>query len=163
MDHPGAAPSVLFVCLGNYIRSPVCEGLLRTLVDPAVVVDSAAVTYDDIGQHPHPHAREIARAHGFDISAHVSRIVAKEDYDRFTVIVSLEPSVKRALVSQKPGKCRAHIVEFIPGRVVRNPWASPYRDFELMYGQIEAGMAKFIKREIPERFLKNDGNSDRVS
>jgi protein-tyrosine phosphatase len=148
-------PSILFVCLGNYIRSPVCEGLLRTLVDPAVVVDSAAVTYNDIGKKPHKHAQEIARVHDFDISTHISRIITKEDFDRFDVIVSLEPSVQRAINSRKPAKCKARIVEFVPRRVIRNPWASPYREFEVMYGQIEAGMTKFIAREIPKQFRKN--------
>jgi protein-tyrosine phosphatase len=150
----GTAPSVLFVCLGNYIRSPVCEGLLRTLVDPAVVVDSAAVTTNDIGKHPHAHAQEIARAHGFDISAHVARLVSAADFSRFSVLVALEPCVKRALVEQKPAKCRAHIAELVPGKAILNPWASSYRDFEIMYHQIEVGMAKFIAREIPKQFRK---------
>jgi protein-tyrosine phosphatase len=148
------APAVLFVCLGNYIRSPICEGLLRTLVTPDVFVDSAAVTYDDIGSTPHPHAQKVARLHGFDISGHVSRLITAEDFARFDVVVSLEPSVQRALVSRKPPKSNARVVEFVPGVCVRNPWASPYREFELMYNEIQQAMPKFIGKEIPVKFRK---------
>jgi protein-tyrosine phosphatase len=148
------APSVLFVCLGNYIRSPVCEGLLRKLVRPEVIIDSAAVTNDDIGSRPHQHAQKISQLHGFDISSHVSRLIRKDDFNRFDIIVSLEPSVQRSLLSQKPANSNARIVEFVPGGRIRNPWAAPYSEFELMYGEIEKGMADFIVREIPESFRK---------
>jgi protein-tyrosine phosphatase len=148
------APSILFVCLGNYIRSPICEGLLRTLVGTAVVVDSAAVTHHDIGRHPHRHARAIATIHGFDISAHVARMVTQEDFDRFDVLASLEPSVQRTLAARKPAKCRGRIVEFVPGKTVYNPWSDPYSGFERMYAEVESGMRKFIAREIPKQFLR---------
>jgi protein-tyrosine phosphatase len=148
------APAVLFVCLGNYIRSPICEGLLRQLVQPQVTVDSAAVTRDDIGSHPHQHAQKISKIHGFDISSHISRLIRRDDFDRFDVIVSLEPSVYRSLVSQKPPNSKARVVEFAPGVGIRNPWASPYSEFELMYKEIEAGMTNFIAREIPAPFRK---------
>jgi protein-tyrosine phosphatase len=87
------APAVLFVCLGNYIRSPVCEGLLRKLVQPQVIVDSAAITTDDLDSRPHKFAQKISRKHDFDISSHIARLIRPDDYDRFDVIVSLEPSV----------------------------------------------------------------------
>jgi protein-tyrosine-phosphatase len=148
------AAAVLFVCLGNIIRSPTCEGLLRTLVTPDVVVHSAAVTADDLGSHPHRHVQRVCREHGFDISSHVARMVTPRDFAAFDVIVSLEPSVQRSLVKQAPQLCTAAIVEFVPGSRISNPWASPYPDFVTMYGQIEAAMPAFVEKNIPREYRK---------
>jgi protein-tyrosine phosphatase len=146
--------SILFVCLGNIIRSPTCEGLLRTLVQPSVLVDSAACTRGDLGQSPAEHAETICKEHGFDISSHVSRLITDDDFRKFDLIVSLEHYVHTCLEEMRPPGSRASIVEFVPGKDIDNPWWAPYEQFERMYAQIEAGMGPFIKKHIPQHLQK---------
>lgn len=146
--------SVLFVCLGNIIRSPTCEGLLRTLVKPSVTVDSAAVTRDDLGQHPHREVQRLAKEHGYNISNHVSRLITQQDYQKFDLIVALEPYVFSCLKRKAPSNSKAKLCEFAPGVAIANPWCGDRDDFVEMYQEIEEWMPKFIEANIPQSFLK---------
>ena len=75
--------SVMFVCLGNIIRSPLSEGLFRKIVNNyadqsnnnKILVDSSAVGSYDLGQHPVDFSQQIALENGFDISKHVSKLI----------------------------------------------------------------------------------------
>jgi protein-tyrosine phosphatase len=147
-------PRILFVCLGNIIRSPLCEGLLRHLVLPAVTIDSAAITNHDLGQHPAEHAQTIARKNGFDISSHISRLVTPADYRRFDIIVALEGYVYRGLLRMQPQGSKAIVRQFVACVNIANPWASRYADFEKTYKQIEGGMGPFIEECVPTQYRK---------
>ena len=142
--------SVLFVCLGNIIRSPLCEGLFRKYTGGKIEVDSAAVTYDDLGQHPHPLAQRIASEHGFDISGHVSRLISVHDFSSYKYIVSLEPYVYNRLKKMQPPRTPAKIVELIPKTTVINPWCGDYKDFRDMFNQINPAMKSFISMFIQQ-------------
>jgi protein-tyrosine phosphatase len=109
---------------------------------------------DDIGQHPADHAQTICKKHGFDISRHVSRLITADDYRKFDLIVSLERDVHETVLEMRPPGSTATIVEFVPGKDIDNPWWAPYKQFEKMYGQIEAGMKEFIQRNIPQNLRK---------
>ena len=149
--------SVLFVCLGNIIRSPTCEGLFRKLTNNQYVVDSAAVTEDDLNQHPSQHAITVSKEHGFYISNHISRLITKEDFERFNIIVSLEYSVQRELERLKSRinpSSNALIVPFAD-RDIPNPWFCGYKDFVRMYAIIEEKMNVFIKKYFPEVKIEN--------
>jgi protein-tyrosine phosphatase len=146
--------SVLFVCLGNVIRSPTCEGLLRTRVQPSVFVDSAACTRHDVGQNPEDHAQTVCKEHGFDISRHVARMITDDDFQKFDLIVSLESFVHDSLEEIRPPGSRATLCEFIPGVDVDNPWWQPYSAFVKMYNQIENGMNAFLDAHVPREFRK---------
>ncbi|OHS99186.1 low molecular weight phosphotyrosine protein phosphatase [Tritrichomonas foetus] len=145
-------PSVLFVCLGNIIRSPICEGLLKHRTH-GLVIDSAACTRDDLNQHPNKHAQRISKEHGFDISTHVSRLITDADFKKFDIVVSLENYVQRRLQQMKPKDATCQIVRFA-SYDIDNPWASPYRDFVPMYGQIERAMDEFIEKYIDKAYIK---------
>ena len=141
--------SVLFVCLGNVIRSPLCEGLLKKHAKGKLVIDSAATFNYNIGEQPAENAQKLARMHGFDISGHRARKIGKNDFAKYDLIVSLEPYVKRRLDQMKPPNSRATVVEFVPGTKIANPWGLPLPDFVSMYAQIEAGMHAFIATYFP--------------
>ena len=148
-------PSVLFCCLGNIIRSPLCEGLMRHRYGDQVIVDSAAVTTDDIGRHPQENAQLIAKRHGFDISSHVARLITKQDFEKYDIIVALAADVYSELKYMKPNKCRAKIVEFAPRVSIINPWYEPINRFEAMFDQIEKYWPDFIKNNFPNLVRKN--------
>jgi len=142
--------SVLFVCLGNVIRSPICEGLFRKLTNGEVRVDSCAVLRDaDENEHPEAFATKVAQEHGFDISNHLSRIINEQDFRDYTYIVSLEPDVFHLLNRKKPNDCRCVIIELAPDRAISNPWKCPYKYFIPMYKDIAECMDVFINKYFP--------------
>ena len=145
--------SVMFVCLGNIIRSPTCEGLLRTLVTNDVFVDSSAVTRDDLGQHPHRYAQQVCQRHGFNISSHVSKLITNDDFNNFDLIVSLEGYVLSRLKAKKPKNSKSKIVSFSKYDI-SNPWCGDLQDFIDMYGEIEEAMQSFVKNYIPPEYIK---------
>jgi protein-tyrosine phosphatase len=149
-DPQMSSKSVLFVCLGNVIRSPLCEGLLKTRVIPgSVTIDSAAVTTNDLDCAPAANAQTIAREHGFDISDHISRLVCDADFDNFDLMVAMEPSVQKTLLCMKPNGSKTQIIELVRGVPIPNPWHKPYNAFVSMYEKIEPAMEQFIQEYIP--------------
>ena len=89
--------SVLFVCLGNICRSPLAEGVFRSVVEERgeagnYWIDSAGTGGWNAGSAPDPRSIRIAAAHGIDISGQTCRQVADEDFERFDLIFGMDGS-----------------------------------------------------------------------
>ncbi|TIV08257.1 MAG: low molecular weight phosphotyrosine protein phosphatase, partial [Mesorhizobium sp.] len=72
--------SVLFVCLGNICRSPLAEGVLRTVWAERgrgrdMLLDSAGTGGWHAGQEPDRRSIAVAPRHGVDISGQRARKV----------------------------------------------------------------------------------------
>ncbi len=72
--------SILFVCLGNICRSPLAEGVFRTVWaergrGPDILLDSAATGGWEVGSPPDPRSIAVAMRYGIDISAQRARKV----------------------------------------------------------------------------------------
>jgi protein-tyrosine phosphatase len=85
---------VLFVCYGNICRSPVAEGVFRTLVAEAglsdqIECDSAGTASFHIGQLPDRRTRENALEHGITLT-HRARRLLGEDLAQFTYFVAMD-------------------------------------------------------------------------
>lgn len=79
------------VCLGNICRSPLAEGILKSMVDSETVyVDSAGTGGYHIGEAPDPRSIAIAKKNGIDISNQVCRKFIPEDFTRFDVIYVMD-------------------------------------------------------------------------
>ena len=142
--------SVLFCCMGNIIRSPLCEGLFKNIMGDDYIVDSCAVTEDDLGVSPEENSCIIAKREGFDISNHISRLITKKDFYNFDLIVGLDQWVTNELKNMKPKDSSSLVVDLIPKKSVLNPYKQPLKNFEQMYEQIKPGMINFIKTYFPE-------------
>ncbi|MFT6996073.1 MAG: protein-tyrosine phosphatase, partial [Maribacter sp.] len=58
---------VLMVCLGNICRSPLAEGILKSIVNTEdVFVDSAGTGGYHLGHSPDPRSIEVAKSNGID-------------------------------------------------------------------------------------------------
>lgn len=88
---------ILFVCLGNICRSPLAEGVFRTLLreqglEGEFQVDSAGTGSWHNGEPPHPGSVDVAGRHGIDISAQRSRQVRGSERGDFDWWVAMDRS-----------------------------------------------------------------------
>lgn len=124
--------SILFVCLGNICRSPLAEGVLRTVLAERgldVLLDSAATSGWEVGSAPDPRSIAVAGRHGIDISGQMARKVTAEDFHRFDLILGMDRSNVRDLRALAPAAMRDRVhlfLEFADGNARDVP--DPYYD-----------------------------------
>jgi protein-tyrosine-phosphatase len=87
---------ILFVCLGNIVRSPVAEALFLQKVselglDGKYGADSAGTSSFHIGEAPDSRMRQTAARHGLEYSGR-SRQVTARDLETFDLIVAMDGS-----------------------------------------------------------------------
>ncbi len=82
---PAEQLRVLILCTGNSARSQMAEGILRTLSQGTIEVQSA-------GMHPagvHPLAVEVMREINIDISGQRSKSVAEFEQQQFDTVITV--------------------------------------------------------------------------
>jgi protein-tyrosine phosphatase len=82
---------ILFVCLGNIIRSPLAEHMFAHLAEKAGVadkyyVDSAGTSAYHIGEQPDSRMRRVAAQNGLQYDGRAKQF-QEDDYDRFDFII----------------------------------------------------------------------------
>lgn len=92
---------ILFVCLGNIIRSPLAEHAFRQAAEQAGAedryqADSAGTAGWHTGEQPDPRMRKTAAAHGLEYDGR-ARQVSKQDFEDFDLIVAMDSSNYRSL------------------------------------------------------------------
>ncbi|HET9122717.1 MAG TPA: low molecular weight protein-tyrosine-phosphatase [Acidiferrobacteraceae bacterium] len=86
---------VLFVCLGNICRSPMAEGIFRSLVtqqglEQRIEIDSAGTHAYHVDEPPDRRAQAALRARGMDISGLRGRQVSAADFLRFDYVLAMD-------------------------------------------------------------------------
>jgi protein-tyrosine phosphatase len=104
----GRAIRLLFVCLGNICRSPIAEGVMRTLVEQAglqdrIGLDSAGTGAWHVGNPPDTRAVEAARARGVELTG-LARQIRREDFDYFDLMIALDSENLRELRRLAPSR-----------------------------------------------------------
>ncbi|MCV0394433.1 MAG: low molecular weight phosphotyrosine protein phosphatase [Rhizobiaceae bacterium] len=98
--------SILFVCLGNICRSPLAEGVFRTVAAErgldGLRIDSAGTGDWHEGERPDPRAIAIAAHHGIDISRQRARKQNRADFDAFDLILAMDRSNLDIVRAQAP-------------------------------------------------------------
>lgn len=101
---PGAR-SLLFVCYGNIIRSPMCEALMnRRLVDSpdlGVSVGSAGL-HAVLGRSAHPWAIAAAKRFGIHLEDHRAKMLSLEMVDQAEVIFVMDYQNQVQLLTRHP-------------------------------------------------------------
>ena len=139
---------LLFVCLGNIIRSPLAEQLFSELsrqpgATDKYTVDSAGTGDWHSGESPDPRMIETAKKHGLTLDG-TARQVRPGDLDSFDLILAMDESNRAGLLQlartpAQRGKIRM-LREFDPQRDdldVPDPWYGGRGDFEQTYQIIE--------------------------
>jgi low molecular weight protein-tyrosine phosphatase len=93
---------LLFVCLGNIIRSPLAENLFRFQAEQAGVddkysVDSAGTADYHVGEPPDSRMQRTAELHGVNDSG-IARQIQESDFDEFDWIIAMDRSNRRDLL-----------------------------------------------------------------
>ncbi len=95
---------ILAVCAGNICRSPAAEAAIRREAAERgiqVEVDSAGTGSWNIGEGPNPQAMAAGDRFGLQIEGRARKLIAA-DFDRFDVIVAMDRSNLRDVLSLAP-------------------------------------------------------------
>lgn len=140
---------VCFVCLGNIVRSPLGESMLRHLADEAGAghkyeVDSAGTSSWHVGEQPDSRMRRVARDHGLVYSGR-SRQFVPEDLDSFDIIIAMDTTNKKNILNLSSTSSHHQKVflmrDFDPyagsNKSVPDPYYGGIDGFEEVYGIVE--------------------------
>lgn len=144
-EHDNQSVRVLFVCLGNICRSPMAEGVFRSMVEAAgaaerVIIDSAGTSDYHAGHSPDQRAQRTLRARGIDISHLRARQVTAADFEAFDQIFAMDQTNLEKLLSRAPAEHRDKIRLFLdlaPDAGVREV-PDPYFGGEEGFGHVLA-------------------------
>ncbi|MEK1891168.1 MAG: low molecular weight protein-tyrosine-phosphatase [Phyllobacterium sp.] len=149
--------SVLFVCLGNICRSPLAEGVFRSVLAGegkhlSVEIDSAGTNGYHTGEAPDRRSIHVARNHGIDISDQRCRQLTHRDFTRFDLLVGMDRANMATIATRRPGGGTATIGlfnEFALGdpAEIPDPYYGSDADFERVYRMVLAaskGLSKLF-------------------
>lgn len=117
---------VLMVCLGNICRSPLAEGLLRSKVDPdLVLVDSAGTANYHIGKRPDERSIAVASKYGIDISHQRCRKIVPSDLEIYDHIYAMDKSNYQKIVSLSQKVAHHCKIRLLMEETASPPWEVP--------------------------------------
>ena len=143
---------VLFVCWGNICRSPMCEFVLKDMVEKRGIsndfhIESAATSTEEIGNPVYPPAKAELARHGIGCAGKTARQMHRDDYDKWDYIIGMErlnmSYMHRILGGDPEGKVSL-LMDFT-GRSedIDDPWYTG--DFGGVYKQIVRGCEALLE------------------
>lgn len=87
--------NVLFVCLGNFARSPMAEAMFRQMVISAgleaqIKIDSAATSDWEVGSRPHHDTQEQLNQHNIPFDGIIARQITAKDFKWADYIITMD-------------------------------------------------------------------------
>ncbi len=142
---------VMFVCHGNICRSPMAEMILKHLVRErgltGYVIDSAAVSREEIGNPVYPPARRELAAHGIRCEDHRARQITAADYDHWDYLIGMDMSnINRMLriFGGDPAHKVYRLMDFTGKSAdVSDPWYSDR--FDICYRDVLEGCEALLR------------------
>ena len=140
---------ILFVCLGNIVRSPLAENLFRHLaqqreLDSTYEVDSAGTSAYHIGDPPDARMRRTAAGYGLDYDGS-ARKIRTHDFDNFDLIVAMDLTNRENLIALARNKDDQEKIRLMrefdpqapPEAEVPDPYYGGMDGFEKTYAIVE--------------------------
>ncbi len=137
---------ILFVCLGNYCRSPMAEFGMKDLVRRAgpedqFLIASAATSREEEGNPVYPPARRKLAEHGISCAGKTARPLCRADYDQYDLLIGMDNANLRAMehICGGDSQGKMHLLLEYAGRSgqVADPWYTG--DFEATWQDVLAG------------------------
>jgi protein-tyrosine phosphatase len=139
---------ILMVCMGNICRSPTAAGVVRHVLASRaphlkIEIDSAGTHDYHVGEPPDRRSIAAARRRGIDLSALRARIVRREDFGYYDLILAMDEENLRMLQQQAPSEAHSRIrlmMEFAPNAVMRavpDPYYGGPQGFEQVLDLLE--------------------------
>lgn len=135
--------SILFVCLGNICRSPLAEGLMRSIQTQYQLnfhLDSAGTSGYHRGEAPDSRTRANALKNGIDLSQLKSRQFVHEDLSRFDRIFVMDRNNLRDIHMNFKESNQLHKLSLLPhpekkGESIEipDPYYGTENDFENVF------------------------------
>ena len=137
---------ILFICHGNICRSPMAEFMMKDLVkkegqEDRFLIESAAVSREEIGNPVYPPAREMLARHGISCAGKRARQMTVQDYEEYDLLIAMDRSnltrMERICGRDTQGKIYL-MMDFTsrPGEVA-DPWYTG--DFTATWRDLEEG------------------------
>ena len=145
---------ILFVCTGNICRTPMAEGVFRSMarqagLESAFTVDSAGTYGGHAGEPPSRLAIEAAARRGYDISGLRARPVVAADIARFDQVLAMDRGHMAVLRQLAPPALVGRLRMFADADVA-DPYGGSERDYKRAFDAIEAGCRDLLATLTPE-------------
>lgn len=160
---------ILFVCLGNIVRSPLAENLFAHLAEQAgmgdrYLADSAGTGGWHTGEQPDARMRQVAAGRGFRYDGN-ARQFTPADFDRFDWIIAMDASNRSNLAALARSETDADKIRmmraFDPAGNSDDPVPDPYYGgidgFERVYDIVERSCRGLLETLENGSLPPNDG------
>ena len=144
---------ILFICHGNICRSPMAEFVMKDLVKKAgrvgdFLIESAAVSAEELGNPVYPPARRELAAHGIFCDEKTARQMTRADYDRFDFLICMDQSNLRRMERICDGDPAGKMSRLLdhssrPGDVA-DPWYTG--DFSATWQDVLTGCTALLEK-----------------
>lgn len=142
------------VCLGNICRSPLAEGILKSMIDlDKFEVSSAGTSGWHVGSLPDPRSIAVAAKNGIDITDQRGKQFSEYDFEIYDHIFVMDNSnyrdvIKRANSQDEINKVQRILDELFPGENVDVP--DPYyggdSGFDDVFDMLNKACEKIVSR-----------------
>lgn len=140
---------IVFVCLGNYCRSPMAEAIFKALAEREGLQDrfdvSSAGTKDwDIGSRPDPRTRKVLSDHGYPLDPEKrARKISQDEIDHADHLIVMSNRIAQELGHRKNVALLLDFTEKSKGMDIPDPY--PTNTFPQAFQMILAGVEAFFE------------------
>lgn len=135
---------IVFVCTGNTCRSPIAEGIAKSIAEQKgynMEIVSRGTKIDPEEVVANPYSVIVMSLRGIDIKDHKSQIISKEDIETASLILTMTAGHKKNVQKLFPAAApyTFTLTEYATGRQgdIRDPWGLTILDYESTAKQLE--------------------------
>ena len=156
-----AVRKILFVCHGNICRSPMAEFVMKELLRraglaEAVVVESAAMHTDELGNDIHSGTRRKLQEKGIPFTRRAAWLLTAEKAHGYDLLIGMDAyniaDLKRRVFPEDVGKIRRLSAFAGSARDIADPWYTG--NFDETYDDVLAG-GTALREKLQARLAPN--------